>query len=58
MKIETVEKLSSNLHDKKENAIHITNLKEALNHKLLLKKVHRVIILNQKTLLKPYIDKK
>ena len=31
-------------------------LKQALNHELKLKKVHRVIQFNQKTWLKPYID--
>ena len=32
------------------------NLKQALNHGLLLKKVHRVIKFNQNVWLKPYID--
>ena len=31
MKIETVEKLVANLHDKSEYVIHIINLKKALN---------------------------
>ena len=31
MKIETVEKLVANLHDKSEYVIHIRNLKQALN---------------------------
>ena len=56
MKIEKFEKLVTNLHDKAEYVIHITNLKQALNHRLILKKVHRVIKLNQKAWLKPYID--
>ena len=43
MKIEKVEKLVANLHDKTEYVIHIRNLKQALNHGLVLKKVHRVI---------------
>ena len=43
MKIEKVEKLVTNLHDKTEYVIHIRNLKQALNHGLVLKKVHRVI---------------
>ena len=42
MKIEKVEKLVTNLHDKTEYVIHIRNLKQALNHGLILKKVHRV----------------
>ena len=43
MKIEKVEKLVANLHDKTEYVIHIRNLKQALNQGLVLKKVHRVI---------------
>ena len=38
MKIEKVDKLVAKLHDKTENVIHITNLKYALNHGLVLKK--------------------
>ena len=44
------------LYDKSEYVIHIRNLKQALNHKLILKKAHRVIKFNQKVLLKLYID--
>ena len=47
MKIEKVEKLVANLHDKTEYVIHIRNLKQALNHGLVLKKVHRVIKVSQ-----------
>ena len=43
MKIEKVEKPVTNLDDKIEYAIHIRNLNQALNHKLILKNVHRVI---------------
>ena len=56
MKLEKFEKLLTNLHDKSEDAIHIRNLKQALNHGLILKKVHTVIKFNQKAWLKPYID--
>ena len=56
MKLEKFEKLVANLHDKSEDAIHIRNLKQALNHGLILKKVHTVIKFNQKAWLKPYID--
>ena len=56
MKIENVEKLLTNLHDKSEYVIDIRNLKQALNHGLVLKNVHRVIHFNQKAGLKPYID--
>ena len=38
MKLEKVEKLVSNLHDKTEYVIYIRNLKQALNHGLILKK--------------------
>ena len=56
MKIEKVEKLVTNLHDKAEYVIHIQNLKQPLNYGLILKKVHRVIRFNQKAWLKRYID--
>ena len=39
MNIEKVEKLVANLHDKTEYVIHIRNLKQALNHGLVFKKV-------------------
>ena len=48
MKIEKV--------DKKEYDTHIRNLKQAINHGLALKKVHRTIKVNQKAWLKSYID--
>ena len=56
MKIEKIEKLAANLHDKTEYAIRMRNLKQTLNHRLAFKKVHRVIIFNQNVWLKPYID--
>ena len=56
MKIEKVEKLAANLLDKTEYVIHIKNLKQALNHGLVLKKLHRIIKFNQNAWLKPYID--
>ena len=56
MRFEKVEKLLTNLHDKTEYVIHIRNLKQVLNHGLVLKKVHRVIKFNQKAWLKPYIE--
>ena len=54
MKIE--ENIVANLHDKTEYVIHIRNLKQALNHGLILEKVHRVIKYNQNAWLKPYVD--
>ena len=56
MKIEKVEKLLANLHVKTEYVIHIRNLKQVLNHGLILKKFHKVIKLSQNTWLKPYTD--
>ena len=58
MKIENVEKLVTNLHEKTEHIIHIKNLKKALNHRLILKKVHRIIKFVKNPWLKPYIDMK
>ena len=55
MKIEKVEKLVANLDDKTEYVIHIINLKQALNHGLVLK-IPRMIKFNQNAWLKPYID--
>ena len=55
-KIEKVEKLAANLHDKNQYVIHIRNLKQALKHGLVWKKVHRIIKFNQKSSLKLHID--
>ena len=40
----------------KLNVIHIINLKQKLNHAVILKKIHRVIKFNKKDWLKPYIE--
>ena len=56
IKIEKIEKLAANLHHNTEYVIHIRNLKQALNHKLVLKKVHRMIEFNQKVWPKSYFD--
>ena len=56
MKIEKVQMFVGNLHDKTEYIIHIRNLKQTLNHRLILKKVHKVNKFNQNALLKHYID--
>ena len=53
LKIEKFEKLVANLH---ANTKHITNLKQTLNHGLVLEKIHRIIKFNQTAQLKPYID--
>ena len=54
-KTSKIQKLVANLHDKTEYVIDIKNLKEALNHWLVLEKVHGVFKFNQKTWLKSYI---
>ena len=56
MKIDKCEKLVCNLLNKKKYVVHIKSLKQALNHGLKLKRVHRIIEFNQKAWLKPYID--
>ena len=56
MRLEKVEELVANLHEKTEYVVHKRNLKQLLNHGLIRKKVHRVINFNQKACLKPYID--
>ena len=45
-----------NLHNKKKYVVQIKSLKQALNHGLKLKKIHRIIEFNQKAWLKPCID--
>ena len=55
MEIKKVGKLEANLHDKREYVIYKRNLKKALNHELVLKKVHKIIKFNKEAWLKPYI---
>ena len=47
-KIEKCNKLVCDIHDKKNYVVYIKTLKQALHHRLILKKVHRVIQFNQK----------
>ena len=57
MRIQKVEKSVTNLYNKSEYVIHMRNLKQTLNHGLVLKKVYRVIGFNQKAWVKSiYID--
>ena len=55
MKINKCSKLVCNLYDKNNYAVHIRSLKQALDHGLILKNVHRVIQFNQEAWLKEYI---
>ena len=55
-KVNKVEKLICSVEDKEKYVVHIRALKQALNHGLILKKVHRVIKFNQRAWLKSYID--
>ena len=52
MRIEKVEKLVANLHDKTEYVLHIRNLIQAL----VLNKIYKRIKFIQNVWLKPYID--
>ena len=45
-----------NKNDKTEYVLHIGNLKQALSHRLVFKKVNIVIEFNPNAWLKPYID--
>ena len=56
MEINKCNKLVCNLYDQKKYVVHINSLKQALNHGLKLKKIHRIIEFNQEAWLKPYID--
>ena len=57
MEVDKCKKLICNLYDDHIGYVdHISSLKQALNHGLILKKVHRVIKFNQRAWLKEYID--
>ena len=56
MIINNTKKLVCNLNDKKNYIVHINVLKQALDHVLKLRKVHRVIEFEQEVWLKEYID--
>ena len=58
MEVNKCKKLVCNLFNKKKYVAHINALKQALNHGLKLKKIHRIIKFNQEAWLKPYIDMK
>ena len=52
IRVNEVEKLVPNLHDKKKYVIHV----KALDHGLVLEKIHRVIQFKQSAWMKEYID--
>ena len=56
MKINKCSKLVCTLYNNKKYVVHISALKQALNHGLVLKEVHIVIQFNQEAWLKTYID--
>ena len=56
MVINNTKKLVCNLQDKKNYVMHINVLKQALDHGLKLRKVHRVIEFDQEAWLKKYIN--
>ena len=57
MKVHKCKKLVCNLYDKKDYVDHIRSLKQALNHGLKIKKIHKVLKFHQRASLKSYIDK-
>ena len=56
MKINKCSKVVCNLYDKNNYVVHIRSLKQALDHRVILKKVHRVIQFNEEAWLKEYIE--
>ena len=56
MKINKCTKLTCKIQNKENYIIHIRALKQAINHGLKLKKVHKVIEFDQEAWLKLYID--
>ena len=56
IKINKYNKLVCNLYDKNNYVIYIRSLKQALDHRLILKKFYKVIQFNQEVWLKEHID--
>ena len=56
MKINGIEKLVPNLYCKRKYVIHIKALKQAIDHGLVLEKIHRAIEFKQSAWMKEYID--
>ena len=55
--LDKTNKLITSFEDKKEYVVHISALKQALNHGLKLKNVHEVIRFVQRSWMKPCIEK-
>ena len=56
MQVNKVNKLVANVHDKNNYVVNVYALKQALNHGLVLKKVHDVISFRQEVWLESYIE--
>ena len=56
MKINGVEKLVPNLYYKKKYVIHVKALAQAIEHGLIIKRIHRAIEFKQSAWMKEYID--
>ena len=56
MKINKCTKLTCTIQSNENYVVQIRALKQALNHGLKLKRVHRIIQFDQEAWLKPYID--
>ena len=56
MKINRYSKFVRNFYDKNNYVVHMRSLKQALDHGLILTKIHRVIQFNQEAWLKEHID--
>ena len=56
IRVNGVEKLVPNLHDKKKYVIRVKALKQALDHGLVLERFHRVIQFKQSAWMKEYKD--
>ena len=54
--MQNIQKSICSTEDKEKYVAHIRTLKQALNHGLIIKRVHRVIQFNQKAWLKPNIN--
>ena len=56
MKINGVNKLVPNLYYKRKYVIHIKALKQAINHRLVLERIHRAIEFKQSAWIREYVD--